>query len=88
MPPDIKQRIRERIAQGNYANEDEVFRDALEAISARNADMAAVRAGIEDMEAGRMRPIKEVAEDVRRKHGWKTEPGALISSLRDEPSRN
>ena len=69
-PPDVEQRIQEQIALGNYANEDDVLRDALEALDARNADLAAIRAGVEDMEAGRMRPIDEVAQDIRRKHGW------------------
>ncbi len=69
-PPDVEQRIRDQIALGNYTNEDDVLRDALEALAFRNADLAAIRAGVEDMEAGRMRPIGEVAEDIRRKHGW------------------
>ncbi len=72
-PPDVEQRIRDQIALGNYANEDEVLRDALEALDARNADLAAIRAGVEDMEAGRMRPIAQVADEIRRKHGWTSE---------------
>ena len=69
-PPDLERRIRNHIAAGNYANEEEVLREALEALDARNADLAAIRSGVEDMESGRMRPINEVAEDIRRKHGW------------------
>ena len=71
-PPDVEQRIRHQIALGNYTSEDDVLRDALEALDARNADMAAIRAGVEDMAADRMRPIDEVAVDIRRKHGWKS----------------
>ncbi len=70
-PPDVEQRIRHQIALGNYSNEDDVLRDALEALDARNADMAAIRAGVEDMEADRMRPIGDAASDIRRRHGWK-----------------
>ena len=70
-PPDVEQRIRHQIALGNYTNEDDVLRDALDALDARNADMAAIRAGVEDMEADRMRPIGDAAGDIRRKHGWK-----------------
>ena len=37
------------------------------------ADLASIRAGVEDMEAGRVRPIAEVADEIRRKHGWQSE---------------
>lgn len=71
--PDVEQRIREQIALGNYTNEDDVLRDALEALEARNADVAAIRAGVEDMKAGRTRSIDDVARDIRRKHRWKSD---------------
>lgn len=31
-PPDVDQRIKERLASGAYASEDEVLRDAMEAL--------------------------------------------------------
>ena len=69
-PPDVEQRIRKQLSEGNYDSEDDVLRDALEALAARNADLAAIQAGAEDMEAGRMRPLTEVADEIRQKHGW------------------
>lgn len=70
LPPDLEDRIRKQMSDGNYDTEDEVLRDALEALDARNADLAAIQAGIDDMEAGRMRPIGDVADDIRQKQGW------------------
>lgn len=69
-PSDVAKSIRERMSEGNYSSEDDLLRDALEALAARNADLAAIQAGIEDMEAGRTRPLADVANDIRRKHGW------------------
>ncbi|MCE9557000.1 MAG: hypothetical protein K8T91_26945 [Planctomycetes bacterium] len=31
-PPDVEQQIKERLASGRYANEDDVLREALEAL--------------------------------------------------------
>jgi len=70
LPPDLEERIRKQMSDGNYDTEDDVLRDALEALDARNADLAAIQAGIDDMEAGRMRPIGDVADDIRQKQGW------------------
>jgi putative addiction module CopG family antidote len=66
IPPDVEQLIREQMAAGDYHNHDEVLRDALQALAERNADLAAVRTGIDDMKSGRLRPIKDVADDIRR----------------------
>jgi predicted transcriptional regulator len=68
--PDVQQRIRDQMAQGNYQSEDDLLRDALDALADRNADLAAIRAGVADMEAGRMRSLSDVANDIRKKHGW------------------
>ena len=35
-----------------------------------DADWAAIQAGIEDMLAGRMRPLREIDAEIRKTHGW------------------
>ena len=69
LPPDLEQRVRDYIATGHYADEADVLRDALKALEAQNADYAAIGAGIEDMEAGRIRSLTTVADDIRREQG-------------------
>ena len=69
-PPDVAKSIRQRMTEGDYDSEDDVLRDALEALASRRADLAAIQAGIDDMQQGRMRSLADVADDVRRKHGW------------------
>ena len=70
LPPDIEALIKARMSVGDYETEADLGRDAIQALDAQNADVAAIQAGINDMEAGRMRPLEDVANDIRTKHGW------------------
>ena len=72
-PPNIERLVKEQMASGEYESEDDVLADALRALSARNADLAAVNDAIRDMEDGDTgRPLKEVADEIRARHGWST----------------
>ncbi|MEX0977970.1 MAG: type II toxin-antitoxin system ParD family antitoxin [Pirellulales bacterium] len=70
VPPDVEQLVSEQMRQGSYASEDDVLRDALNALAERNADLAAIRAGTEDMEAGRTKPLRDVDAEIRRNLGF------------------
>ena len=67
-PPDIEQRVRAQLSSGDYQTEDDLLRDALDALRERRDDLAAIQAGIEDMEAGRYRPFSEIDAEFRKKH--------------------
>ncbi len=69
-PPDVQQLIREADAIGNYASEDDLLRDALAALIRQHEDLTEIRLGIADMEAGRMRPVREVDAEIRSKLGF------------------
>jgi predicted transcriptional regulator len=69
-PSDVQQLIREGMALGNYATEDDMIRDALLAFIQRNEDLAAIQAGVADMDAGRFRPIREVDAEIRSSLGF------------------
>jgi len=70
-PPNIDRLVKEQMASGAYESEDDVLADALRALAARNADLSAVNDAIQDMEAGDSgRPLIEVANEIREKHGW------------------
>ncbi len=77
-PPDVEKLVQERMAAGGYNSEDEVLRDALDALgqfvhSREEAEeeyrqtVAAVREGAADMEAGRMRPLRTILQEARDK---------------------
>lgn len=66
-PPDVSQRVKSQLAKGSFESEDEVLRAAMSALERENEDLAAIWAGIEDMEAGRYRPFSEVDAEIRKK---------------------
>lgn len=70
VPPDVERLVSEQMRQGSYESEDDVLRDALHALAEKNEDLAAIRAGIEDMEAGRMKPLRDVDAEIRRNLGF------------------
>ena len=71
MPPDVEHLVSEQMRQGSYQSEDEVLRDALQALAEKNEDLTAIRAGIEDMEAGRVKPLRDVDAKIRKSLGFK-----------------
>ncbi len=58
------------MASGKYASEDEPLRDVMETLQRRNEEIAAIAAGIEDMQTGRYQPLEEVGQEIRRKLGF------------------
>jgi Arc/MetJ-type ribon-helix-helix transcriptional regulator len=76
-PADVERLIREHMATGIYRSEDDVLRDALKTLGEffhSEADVAeeyrqtaeAVREGIADVNAGRLRPIRGILNDGGR----------------------
>ncbi len=53
---------------GNPAHGGEHIIELYHSLVERDFDRAAIQAGIEDMEAGRVRPFLEVAHEIARKH--------------------
>jgi putative addiction module CopG family antidote len=69
-PPDVKQLVRERMASGQYASEDDVLREALQALAEEEADVIAIRQAVAEMDMGDEGiPLDEAFETIRRKHG-------------------
>lgn len=68
--PAVEQLIRDGVASGMYASADELLRDALGALAARQEeDVRAIQEGIEDVKAGRVRPFAEVDREIRESLG-------------------
>ena len=72
-PADVQQLIREAVALGNYATEDDVLREALHVLIQRSEDLTAIQAGVADMNAGRFRPIHEVDAEIRNRLGFSSQ---------------
>ena len=68
---DVENLVRIQMATGNYKTEDELLRDALQALAERSDDLIAIQDGIDDMLAGRVQPLEEVDAEIRQKFGFK-----------------
>ena len=55
---------------GNPAHGAEHIIELYHTLDERDTDYAAIQAGIEDMEAGRLRPLLEVAHEIAKKHSF------------------
>jgi len=77
-PPDVQKLLRDHMATGGYPSEDDVLRDALkvlgEFVNSRDEideeyrqTVAAVREGLADAEAGRMRPLRTIIDEEHGK---------------------
>jgi len=78
VPADVEKLIEQHMALGGYNSREEVLRDALDALSQFSHDatdldreyeetVAAVREGLADVEAGRMRPLQDLIDEKRRR---------------------
>jgi len=64
-PPELDQLVKRQLASGGFDDEDAVLIAAMRSLEQRQADLAAIREGIDDMEAGRVRPLREFDADFR-----------------------
>lgn len=69
-PPDLEKQLQEQMIAGSYQSEVDLIRDALRALRDQSEDLAAVEAGLNDLEEERVRPLAEVASEIRQKYGW------------------
>ena len=66
LPPDLDHRVKSFVATGCYQSEDEVLRDAFDALDERQSHIAAIQKGIDDEAAGRVRPADEVLDLIEK----------------------
>ena len=69
-PTDLQEFVRQRMASGAYASEEELLRHAFHALAEEEEDLAAVREAVAEWQAGDPGvPLDEAIESARRKHG-------------------
>ena len=76
-PPDIQSLFHAQMVAGNYRSEDDLLRDALKALAHGRVELESeeidpvavegIRRGLEDMKAGRGRPLEEFEAEFRAK---------------------
>jgi len=68
--PELEQQLQELMATGSYQSENQLLESALRALKSEHESIAAINEGLEDLQQGRVRPLNEVADEIRQKHGW------------------
>ena len=68
--PAVEKIVEQYVTTGSYSTSDEVLLDALAALRQRDDDVAAIAEGIAAMEAGEVLPLDQVADEIRRRHGF------------------
>jgi len=65
--PDLDDEIREQMKSGRYGSEEDLLRDALQALKWRDQEIVAIQEGIDDMQAGRTRTLAEFDREFRQR---------------------
>jgi putative addiction module CopG family antidote len=68
LPPELERLVKEELATGVYASEDEVLLEAMRALQDRDEAIAGIQEGLADLEAGRVRPLHAMDAELRTKH--------------------
>lgn len=68
LTPEITAMIEHFMAFDGYTSEIDVIRDALTALR-QELDLAAIKEGLADEKAGRLRPAREVLDEIRERFG-------------------
>jgi Arc/MetJ-type ribon-helix-helix transcriptional regulator len=71
--PDIAQQIDVCMATGQFADESDVLRRALRLLERQTTEATTIQQGMDDVEAGRVRPLDEADAEIRRRHGFPQE---------------
>lgn len=69
IPDDINSRIEALVASGDHPSAEEVVRSAVSALERERSEIAAMQEGLDDVEAGRVRPLAEVDAEIRAQFG-------------------
>jgi Arc/MetJ-type ribon-helix-helix transcriptional regulator len=68
LPPELERLVREELATGVYASEDEVLLEAMRALHERDDAIVGIQEGLSDLNAGRVLPLDAVDVELRAKH--------------------
>jgi Arc/MetJ-type ribon-helix-helix transcriptional regulator len=65
---DVWNEIQRQLATGAFASHDELLREALAALRFHEQEVLAIGQGIDDLEAGRVTPIREFDRQFRQRN--------------------
>lgn len=65
LAPELNEIVDRLVAGGEYESREAVVRAAIERLARKEAECAAIRAGLDDVEAGRVVPHEQVVQEMR-----------------------
>jgi putative addiction module CopG family antidote len=76
LPLDLQQMVDHQLATGLYSSPDDVLREAMHLLvehreTVEDLKASDLKASAEDIDAGRLQPLSEAVDAIRRRHGWK-----------------
>lgn len=80
LPPSLSEYVQAKVDSGEYASEEDVLFAAFDAFQRseeqvrREADLASIKRGLADFEAGRFRTAEEADAEFRQRHGLDPSP--------------
>lgn len=63
----VEELVRQQMASGKYVSENELLARALRLLAEYDETVTDLRAGLEDENAGRLRPLRDVDAELRQK---------------------
>jgi len=72
-PPDVEELVRKQMKSGDFATEDDLLREALSSLDRMREDLAAIEAGLADVDPGRVRSFDEFDREFRTRNGIQNE---------------
>ncbi len=71
--PKLEQFVLELIENGRYRSKSEILREGVRLVQDREARLAELQAaigkGLDDVDAGRVHPLEDVADELRARYG-------------------
>ena len=71
LPPEVQSRIQALVNSGRFASAADVVAHAVSALEREQSEIAAIQEGLDDVAAGRVRPLSEVDAEIREQFGFK-----------------
>lgn len=69
-PPDLQHLVDAQMSTGRYRSHDQLIERALRTLDDYDQAVADVEEGLAQEAAGATRPLVDVADDIRRRHGF------------------
>jgi predicted transcriptional regulator len=69
-PPDLQHLVDAQMSTGRYRSQDQLIERALRTLDNYDQSVAEIEEGLADEAAGWTRPLAEISNEIRQRHGF------------------